>query len=387
MASMLSSLAVYNTKRRQLTKQSSIMISQSAGQMSNNRNNTNNKPWIECLSRAHMKFEIDLKKLKQDYKFSIIVLLSIKYEDNQSINTISTGVIFNNNYNLAITNAHVVAGYNFMFAQTYFQATTVQLAEQSTLEMTIMSIARIVYIEHNLDLAILQLVELAVGHQLPIESPMFSPPELGEPVVILGNGDEQNWTIYVGYVNIVFPLAYRSIIGSDKSQLFLIHDSNVIKGTSGSPIINANYDIIGINFAIRDMTDKSKLGTHSQCIIDFIQRAMKYDQSMDRLNEKLNRLRNYTEVLNNKLGIILAKTTDINITGFVVLDIIQYRRSKLQINDIILEINGQPLTDISQITDAVNRSQADIDLLVNRNTNILPVKVSKFKDILSPAVF
>ncbi|XP_054163601.1 serine protease HTRA3-like isoform X2 [Oppia nitens] len=368
----------YYTERRQVGLE---MLNQQ------NKANNTNKPWIEWLSRAHMKFEVDLKKLKQDYKFSVIVLMGVIYEDNESIETIGTGLIIDNNRNLAITNAHVVAGYNFMFAQTCFMAKTVQLAEQSTVETTCMTIARVVYSEDNLDLAIVQLAELRACQQLPIMWPKFCPPELGEPVVILGNGEQQYWTIYVGYVNVIHPLAYQSVIESNKSQLFVVHNSNVTPGTSGSPIINANYDIIGINFAEIDMTDKSKLGTHSQCTVEFIQRAMKYDQSMDRLNEKHNRFIYYTEFLYNKLGIILAKTTDINKTGFVVIDIIDNRRFKLQINDIIVKVNGQPFADISQITDAINRSEGNIDLMVNRNENILPVKASRLIDILSPTMF
>ncbi|XP_054165295.1 serine protease HTR4-like [Oppia nitens] len=330
-------------------------------------------------------FDVDIEYLKQRYKYSCIFLLGINYADNQEINSSGAAVIVDTEANIAVTNAHVVAGYDHMFAYTCFQAQTKQLPEQSTVEKTDMLVAQVIYIENHLDLALLQLIELAdLSQLLPIMPLVDRPHELGEQVAILGHGAGQWWIVIVGYITTNTPFDTISEtqyvpLGSilDKSESFVLHQSNTIPGTSGAPIVDAKHRIIGINSGILELSNKPKIGTHSKTVNAFLGRAGSYVRSYERDIEKFNRNQHYYPKSDYQLGIVLSKNTDIN-TDFMVVDVIDKRMTVLQINDMILEINGQPFTDINQMTDAINSFGVEIILNINRINNVMPVIVNSF---------
>ncbi|XP_054163687.1 putative serine protease HhoB [Oppia nitens] len=180
------------------------------------------------------------------------------------MNSMGTAVIVDTIENVAVTNAHVVAGYDYMIAQTQFPAPTIKLPEQSAMEKTTTLVARVMYIEKHLDLALIKLTEMDdISNELPIMFVSDRQHELGEQVAILGHGAGQWWTVYVGYITTNTPFDTISEtkyvpLGSilDKSESFCLHQSNTIPGTSGAPMVDANHEIIGINFGVHWLTNQ-----------------------------------------------------------------------------------------------------------------------------------
>ncbi|XP_054165249.1 uncharacterized protein LOC128962870 [Oppia nitens] len=401
-ASLIISLSLY-TKSRQLTKQlPSHMIWRSGRQteMSNrndnnsyNNNNNTKKSWIEWLSRAHM-FDVDIEYFKDNYKYNVIALLGISYEDNHTICSMGTAVIVDTVSNMAVTNAHVVAGHDYMIARICFNVPTKLLPEQSFIKQTDRLIARVIYIEPNLDLALVCLVEMDDISNRLLDLPIaYRRHELGEQIAILGHGHGQLWTVYVGYIIANTPIDcigethFQPLAGKyDKCESFVLHKSNIIPGTSGAALIDDNLEIVAINFATLHMTDKPSLATHSITVNDFLDRAANYVQTSDRINENFNRFRHHYQESGNKLGIVLAKSTDNINTNFIVIDIIDNRMSKLEIDDIILEVNDQSFTEISQLTDIIDRYGEDV-VWISRNNNLMQVRVNCYDYDCIPQVF
>ncbi|XP_054165261.1 uncharacterized protein LOC128962878 [Oppia nitens] len=401
--SLLTSLSVYTKRRQLLAKQSPPppppqMIWQSGRQMFNHRNNaiTNNTNTNNLWIRdAHM-FDVDIENLKNTYKYNVVILVGFSYTDN-SFQSTGTGVIVDVDENIVVTNAHVVAGYYYMHAYTKFPSPTIQLPEQTRIEKTNILVAHVLYIEEHLDLALVKLVEMDLtGIPLPFMQLSDRPYVLGEQVAFLGHGDGQLWTIYVGYItaNTPFdtiwethfiPLASQY----DKSESFCLHQSNIITGTSGSPMVDSNFEIIGINFATLQLSNSPSTATHSKTVNDFIERAGEFIESDERRDQQLDQLKQqFHPKSDNQLGIVLVKNIIDNITtGFMVTDIIDNRTTELVINDLILEINGQPFTDISQLTELTIASFGiDIELKINRNSNIMTVIANSFQYDIIPLV-
>ncbi|XP_054165323.1 serine protease HTR4-like [Oppia nitens] len=360
-----------------------------------NRYNNNNKSKTKWITKAHM-FDVNIEYLDYNYKNSVLLLVGLSYVDNDSMNSIGTAVIVDAVSKIAVTNAHVVAGYDYMFARTLFPAPTIRLREQSAIEVTKKLVARVLYVEYHLDLAIIQLEEMQdISNDLPVMLLSDRSHELGEQVAILGHGNGQLWTVCVGYITTGTPFDTISetqfkpfSCTSDESESFCLHHSNTSPGTSGAPMVDANYAIIGINFgALLALVNQPKTGTRGKSVNEFIERAVNYVHSNKREMEKFNRYKPYLPKCYQQLGIALSNNTDIN-TDFMVVDVIDKRMTELQINDMIVKINGQPFTDISQMIDAIENSfRKVIVLTINRNNNVMPVNVIGFNYDCIPLVF
>ena len=135
--------------------------------------------------------------------------------------------------NLIITNAHVVAG----IAHPYI--TTLSGRNYD---------AKIVFFDPNLDLAILRVDGLSPNNQaIPISNQIYSS---GQAAFIMGYPGGGNLTAVPASVINQIEATGQNIYGNNTiSRSIYELNANVIPGNSGSPLINASGQVIGLIFA------------------------------------------------------------------------------------------------------------------------------------------
>ncbi|XP_054163643.1 uncharacterized protein LOC128961428 [Oppia nitens] len=382
-----------------------------------------------CLAKAMMTTmtttdKIDIQTLRDRHMKSILLLQTFSLNNSTDYLSHGTGVLVDNRANLVLTNYHVVRGlvnvsavFNFSYRVDQWTDFPSEKGEWKV-ESTDTTIAKVLYVEPHRDLALIQLQHMITG-ALPAMQLSDRSQQLGEPVVFMGTARGLPHTMCEGIVSTVTPLnriSFTSFVPladqMSADEQFVIHYPDTAPGFSGSPMIAAaddDYNIIGIHFAGLALGSKPQVTISGASVIEFMNNGYNYANSVTADNQITERLKRYKPVVvvsgsSNIIGIVLANDS---INGFVVTDFLHHYTSdifELQVNDVIIEINGQMFSNIRQLSDIINDPDIiygldddfddDFDmtpvikLKIRRNNGEMSAKVG-FKDIRDdmPSIF
>lgn len=235
-----------------------------------------------------------------------------------------------------ITNNHVVEGTDEI---------TVQLANQKELE------ARIIGRDSKTDLA---LIKVDSKEPLPVVKLGDSDTlEVGEWVLAIGNPFGFEHSVTAGIVS-----AKGRLLGGSPFEDFIQTDASINPGNSGGPLFNMNGEVVGINSAV--ISSAQGLG---------------FAISINIAKDILGQLRAKGKVIRAWLGVQIQEITEdiagafgLNpMKGVLISSVMKQTPADkygLKRGDIILEFNGQEISEIRQLQKLVASSLMDVDLSV-----------------------
>ena len=228
--------------------------------------------------------------------------------------------------------------------------------------------AEIIGRDQTTDLA---LIKIKSGSNLPaVKLGDSSQLKVGQWVVAIGNPFGLENTVTAGIVS-----AKGRVIGSGPYDDFIQTDASINPGNSGGPLININGEVVGINTAI--VASGQGIG---------------FAIPINMAKGVINQLKNNGEVTRGWLGVTiqdlpedLAEYWDIKgRKGALVISVIEgdpADKAGIKPKDIILEVNGNPISDSRELTNFVKDievgEQAKVKILREGKTQTLAVKVGK----------
>lgn len=257
-----------------------------------------------------------------------------------------TGVIMSED-GYIITNAHVI----YDATQGYGKATSVevQMSDQETVYP-----AEIVAYDVESDLAVLKVDQTGLT---PAEFGNSDECQVGEMVVAIGNplGLELQNTVTCGIISAM----NREITINDKEMTLIQTDTAINNGNSGGPLINSSGQVIGINSAKMSSTYYSSSAT-----IEGIGFAIPITEAKEIVDDLIT----YGYVTGRpQLGITCQDVSEAvsqayNIpVGSYIISITEggaADKAGLQIQDVIIAIDGQTITNTEELNNYKNEHDA-----------------------------
>ncbi|MEM9115007.1 MAG: serine protease [Myxococcota bacterium] len=144
-----------------------------------------------------------------------------------------------------LTNAHVVAKDRRVLSNTWVYLRPDRLRGSTRRDLTRRFEARVLDVDHDLDLALLQIRE-APPNLEPIPLGDSDAVQIGSPVVAIGHPETGGlWTLTTGSISAVIA-DFQGVDGRDAFQT----EASVNRGNSGGPLLDAEGRMIGVNTSI-----------------------------------------------------------------------------------------------------------------------------------------
>ncbi|XP_054166226.1 probable periplasmic serine endoprotease DegP-like [Oppia nitens] len=325
---------------------------------------------VTCLRTVRL--DASAEYIQQLYNYcntwvvKIDVMLDLKGKVSQG-----TGFLVDGERGLLVTNYHVVADrQNVMiqFANRFYESNVIQGKQLST-DLFFILTGRVVYVEPQHDLALIRMNQY-VANSLYYLVLSDSDAQPGDECISIGYSDIYS-TLNNGFIcsmACINELSLGSLTNFsekcyDSCHTLTIHTCTGNPGSSGCPIINMNGQVIGIHFGAKN--SKINSATKATDIFAFIQRGRQYmdNEFIEIQNDRQKRFKR-----SFSLGVIL---TEFIVKGFTYNA--TQARNLLQVNDIIISVNGIQLTNLNQLTVALNNITSDqqvIHLTVRRETRL-----------------
>jgi serine protease Do len=246
-----------------------------------------------------------------------------------------------------LTNNHVIDG-----------ATTVRvtLADKRQLE------AKVIGSDPKTDIAVLKvnasgLSAITIGDSSKVQ--------VGDYALAIGDPFGVGQTVTMGIVSAM----NRGNLGIEDYEDFIQTDAPINPGNSGGALVNDRGELIGINTAILSHGSGGNEGIGFAVPVNLAREVM--DQIMD--HGKVNRA--YLGVVIQDVTPGIAKAMGLNdMKGVLVGDVSPSgpaQRSGIQRGDVILEINGKPVTDSRELRMSISMMKPDatVKLRILRNGN------------------
>ncbi|MEE4240997.1 MAG: DegQ family serine endoprotease [Desulfopila sp.] len=230
---------------------------------------------------------------------------------------------------LILTNNHVVAD-----ADTI----RVTLSDNKKVE------AKLIGSDPQSDVA---LIKIDNGNNLPV-LPMGDSDELevGEWVIAIGNPFGLNQTVTVGVVS----AKGRSRVGINEYENFIQTDAAINPGNSGGPLLNIHGEVVGINSALFSRTG-GYMGIGFAIPINMVKAIN------DQLQEHGKVTRGWLGVAIQDIDEDLAKSFGLKEARGILVSEVQKDspadRSELQRGDVIIELNGIALQNVSDLRNRI----------------------------------
>ncbi|MDD4102073.1 MAG: Do family serine endopeptidase [Kiritimatiellae bacterium] len=203
--------------------------------------------------------------------------------------------------------------------------------------------------------------------------------QIGEWVVAIGNPFGLKETLTVGVVS----AKGRSNIGITDYENFIQTDAAINPGNSGGPLLNIDGEVVGINTAIYSRSG-GYMGIGFAVPIDMAMNIKSQLVASGRVT------RGYIGVVLNpgQVTEAMAKSFGRNEAGGVLIADVQKDgpadKAGIKSGDILIELNGQKITDISQFRNDVARilpnKKAELVLFRDGKTRKVVVTVGEFPD-------
>lgn len=270
---------------------------------------------------------------------------------------LGSGVIISSDGYL-VTNNHVVRGADEI---------NVTLSDKRTLE------AEVVGTDSKTDLAVLK---IDAGGLLPAPLGDSDAAEVGEWVLAIGSPFRLDQTVTAGIIS----AKGRQMEITDYED-FIQTDAAINPGNSGGPLVNLKGQVIGINTAIASRTG------------GYMGVGFSIPSNMVRMVK--NAIVKHGRVQRGRLGALIqnldedmAQSFGFDSTkGVLVGDVLPdspAEKAGLRGGDIVLEFNGQPVSDVNQLRNSVAETAPNTrsELLIFRNgkKQKLPIVVGELED-------
>jgi serine protease Do len=250
-----------------------------------------------------------------------------------------SGVIVSSN-GYIITNNHVVDGANDV---------RVTLADKREFK------ARVVGTDAKTDIAVLK---IDADHLPTVTIGDSSKLEVGDYVLAIGNPFRLGGTVTMGIVS----AKGRSGLGIEAYEDFIQTDAPINPGNSGGALVNDRGELVGINTAILANGSEGNQGIGFAIPVAVAQNVM--DQILH--NGKV--VRAYLGVMSQQVTPAIAKAFhDDQVAGALVSSVSPdspAAHAGIQKGDIILAVNGQPVTDSAQLAMRISLMHPGTDVTV-----------------------
>jgi serine protease Do len=195
----------------------------------------------------------------------------------------------------------------------------------------------------------------------------------GEPVIAIGNPLGLNNTVTSGIISAT-DRSSSDIGASDKRVDYLQTDAAINPGNSGGPLLNARGQVIGMNTAII----RGAQGLGFAIPINTVQKIAQQLITKGRVDHPYLGIQMATltpevkERIINRLGDRINLVAD---QGVLVVNIVPNSpaaQANFRPGDVIISINGQPVTKVEQVQKLVERSKigTPLQIQVERNGRI-----------------
>ncbi|XP_054155459.1 serine protease HTRA1-like isoform X2 [Oppia nitens] len=332
---------------------------------------TSQRSIMNGLKTARMDASVDQIEGLYESVRSWVVRVSVpKFSESDDEMCSSTGFLVDGDMGFILTNYHCILDTNTVAIvfESQIPESQVVVGKESSEEAVDTFKGRVVYVDPQQDLALICLQHY-IEAVLPELELSEMDAEVGDDVISVGNPMISN-TLQSGIVcsgSLKGDLSNSILLNNDTyinmNKIFMCHSSTGWPGASGSPVINLDGKVVGIHFAL--LLTKNCLATKRTDIFAFIERAKQYMNStyIEMQNERQQRNQRA-----NTLGIILQEFA---VKGYAY-NVSVNVRNLLQINDTITAVNGTQLTNIKQLTDALDTITGDqtIRLTIRRQSRL-----------------
>ncbi len=183
------------------------------------------------------KFKGTSENIYKDYSKSVVFI------GNRKKNTSGSGFIINHNGKKIITNWHVVEGAKNV--RVWLKPKDL-VAEQYMLDNLESYNARVVKIDREKDLALLEVAELPNDIK-PVSLGNFNDVSIGETVFAIGHPDDLIWSFSSGMVSQLRPNYKWKYRNSYHFADVIQTQTPINPGNSGGPLFNKNKKLVGVN--------------------------------------------------------------------------------------------------------------------------------------------
>ncbi|XP_054157372.1 serine protease HTR4-like [Oppia nitens] len=276
-----------------------------------------------CLNRAHLKHKEWDQIFTEGIRKCVLVYI-LGRDFRETVSGTGTIIVKHEDYKWIITNAHVVG-----------QVSTISIHGNQVK-------GQVIFADPSVDLALIECepIDKLKEFKIATKRQVF-----GDDLVTIGY---MSWYVHSGHDIINCPdslylanenNAYRIICSPYTRQIH--HKAIEPSGWSGGPTINMMGQLIGINNGMSRVMGSFSIPVHTY-LLDFLKRAEEYrkNQEIRRKFERSIKLGVELDVRYNDNNLIIKnKFVDTNIN----------------INDKLVEINGQPMETLNQLKDILNR--------------------------------
>ncbi len=244
-----------------------------------------------------------------------------------------SGVIFASDGRV-LTNEHVVRGSSLV---------RVTLADGRNFQ------AGVEYADPSVDLAVLRIGALG----LPVAELNGGPLRVGQLVIAIGNPYGLNWSVTAGVVSALGRTleAGPSFRLSDLIQM----DTPVNPGNSGGPLVDANGRVVGITSAVMPFARGVGFAVPIATALNVLTRL---EEMRERQQHRLGIGGIPTEIepdIRRRAGLKQQR-------GLLVLEVVANSpatRASLRVSDVIVEVEGEPVTSGEALATVANRASGD----------------------------
>ncbi len=244
-----------------------------------------------------------------------------------------SGVIFASDGRV-LTNEHVVRGSSLV---------RVTLADGRKFQ------AGVEYADPSVDLAVLRIGALG----LPVAELNAGPLRVGQLVIAIGNPYGLNWSVTAGVVSALGRTleAGPSFRLTDLIQM----DTPVNPGNSGGPLVDANGRVVGITSAVMPFARGVGFAVPIATALNVLTRL---EEMRERQQHRLGIGGIPTEIepdIRRRAGLTQQR-------GLLVLEVVPNSpatRASLRVSDVIVEVEGEPVTSGEALATAANRASGD----------------------------
>ncbi|MDF2670960.1 MAG: peptidase, partial [Paenibacillus sp.] len=249
-------------------------------------------------------------------------------------------------------------GSGFIFDKTGYVLTNQHVVDGATeIEVEVQGYskpfkAKLMGSEYNLDLAVLKIEDSKEFPYLPLGS--SDDIRVGDWVVAIGNPYGFDHTVTVGVLSAKErPIDIPDTQGTRKYEHLLQTDASINPGNSGGPLLNLNGEVVGINTAVSAQAQgigfaipTSTVNTVLQNMMNGVKMPQPYigvglSDIQDEWVKQLN--------LENNKGSVITTVENGSPAS----------KAGLTAGDVILEVNGEAVTNSTDVTTKIKALKAD----------------------------
>jgi S1-C subfamily serine protease len=300
--------------------------------------------------------ELDLNAVQNAKKGVVSISNNIVISANEANGTsYGTGFVIDKESGILITNKHVVDRGNISRTYvTFFNGKEVE--------------ARLLYTDPTHDFSFLAVAPEEIPADVSQLKFSKAAPKPEQPVFIIGNNQAKNFSLQSGTISSLY----------ESSGFFPMHSLrislNTAGGSSGSPILDVNGEVIALNYAVEDTYALALYSEYLQDALAYIlgnQKPPRRDLGVHVSYYSLDKASRYNNLNNKVIESYLKEFPDSFNQALVV---VQSRNPKIRIGDVLWQINGNKIGPNLYTLQREINERDNPDLMVYRNGELISLR-------------